>query len=402
MLIYYKKSTIYIIVISFFLISGCNSSTDKESLVQENGDQYIFHLKPNVSKNIDAEKQLSNLKIIPLEGASHSYLGGIKKIERDTTTGRWYILGSRRMNAITVFEEDGQFVKRIQHIGRGPGEYQDINDFFLADGDWIELMDGSSQKLLKYDIKSDTLLSERNMPFYAYSFSYLKNGNYVFYKNKQAANHENNKYFNKILVTDEKLNVIRSYFPFELKVGQAHYSVMQPQTLTNSARGILFNKFLADTIYTINADRIQPRYLIDYGPFRFENSNNHQFSSGREKIQYLADHTDEFIMGVSHITETMDMISFNFIYDEDLYTFLYDKAENKPYIIQKMAYGASDIELPKPKVKIGSGYLGFYDIGQLSRISMEKLEDDREKYSQLIKGKIDYQNPVLVTYNFDF
>lgn len=160
-----KYTFLFFFLAYSLLLIACSQKSLSDELVEEKNGEFIHHVRPDQSKNINAESQLKNLSFIPLEGTSRSLLGGIEKLDQDSVTGYWYILGDKRKNAITVFEKDGKFVKRIKHIGNGPGEYQQINDFYLVDGKWVEILDGRRQKLLKYDLKIDTLVTEKKVPF---------------------------------------------------------------------------------------------------------------------------------------------------------------------------------------------------------------------------------------------
>lgn len=380
------------------LISACNQSAKKQKLVERKNGKFIFHLRPSQSINITAKDGLKNLTFIPLEGTPKSILGSIKEIEWDSTTGYWYILNR---NAITVFYKNGKFLKRIKEIGKGPGEYLQINNFILADGKYIEIMDGRQHKLIRYDLKMNKLISEKKISFNAWTYAHLSNGNYVFYTNKATNNIGNKKFLYKILVMDKSFKIIRSRFPFKVKLGQAYYSFNQPKTLISGSQKVHYNALLTDTIYAITPDSIQPAFFIDYGKFKLNHLNKKKLSSSGDLYKYLAKHNNEFIVGVTYLITTPSQISFNFIYNKHSYLFLFNKNNHKARIIRNIKYGSEKINLPKPIQIAGSDYLGIYSWARLQKLSLKKLDKDTTAYSSLIKGKQEYQNPVLVLYNFN-
>mgnify|MGYP006430069777 CR=1 FL=1 len=390
---------IFLFVLILIVLQACSQFSQKQPIVDAKGDVARFLLRPNQSININANEQLKNIEVVPLEGTPKSFVGAIEEVYQDSTTGRWYILDSKKNSAIIIFEQDGKFVKRIHNIGNGPGEYQQINDFELSDGKWIEVLDGRGQKLIKFDLETDTLISEKKVPFYAWEYSYLEDGNYVFFKNSQANNLEEKKYFHKILILDKDMNLLWYRFPFELRLKQRNFSLMHNRTFSKAAQKINFNEFLSDTIYSVTSDTIEPGFIIDYGEYSADNLDEEGFSSGQEKIRYLINHTDEIIMGIQHVTEDFNNVGFNFIHDNEVYTFLYDKISGEASIIGDIQYGESLLALPPPQKTIGSKYLGIYTWELLSQIPLDELNEDKESYSALILAKKEYKNPVLVLYN---
>lgn len=396
------KTFKFAVSILFLILLGSSCTQDKATdLVINQGGELEFYLAPAQSVGIKAELQLANIRFIPLEGRSESLIGQVDKIDKDSITGRWYILDNKNRNAVKVFEEDGRFVKQISHFGNGPGEHRRINDFTIVDGKQIEILDSRNQKMLTYDLQTDSVLREKRVPFYAWEYESTKDGNYVFYKNSQANNLEDEKYFYKLLILNKDMNLIRSRFPFNLKIGQTNYSVMQPITLTKYNSSVNFNLFLADTIYSVTADTIEKKFSVDYGEYDVENLEKKSFSSGKEKIQYLADNTDKVIIGITNLIETSEYISFNFIYDSEVYTFLFDKISEEASIIKKIYYGKSNLLLPPPQRKIGSDYVGIHTWNKLLSIPIQKLKNDLDSYKLLLKAKREYQNHVLVLYNFN-
>ena len=68
------------------------------------------------------------VELIPLETKKASLIEWISKIEY--YNGRFYILDSFQ-GALFIFDHNGAFIDKIHRIGRGPGEYQYIEDLFL-------------------------------------------------------------------------------------------------------------------------------------------------------------------------------------------------------------------------------------------------------------------------------
>jgi len=381
--------------------AACNSESNIKNLVHKNNGFLEFVVDPKYSIIADAENTIKNLEFIPLSGKTESLISGIGKLKKDSTNGFWYILGKKHKNRIYVFKENGRFVKKIENIGNGPGEYQKINSFYVSDGNWIELLDGRNQKLIKYDLQTDTVIAERKVPFYAWEYTYMDNENMVFYKNSQANNLEDKRYFYKILILDKNLDLLRTYFPFELKQGRRNNSVMQPRPLTKADGKINYNEFLSDTIYSVSKNSVKTNFVLNMGRYDTENLDRSKFNSGKEKIEYFFKHRDRYIIGVQHVTEKLHSITFNFIYGDNIYTYLYNKLNNEAVIIKNINVGAGKIELPPPMQIVDNKFVSVYSWQMLSKLPEHKLQKGGKLYSDLLKAKKENKNSVIVLYDIE-
>ena len=384
-----------ILVISF----GCNkSSKEKEDVIIRNG--YLIHpVSPENSEELSLDK-IYDIKFIPLEASENSLLSEIEEIERDTTDGFWYILDRNSPNVLFVFSDEGRFIKNIKHIGFGPGEYQTISDFYLSDGSWIEVYDSEQQKLLRYDLKNDDLISERKIPFYAYKYTYLDNGDYVFYKNSQARNLEDEKYFYQLLVLDSDFNLVRTALPFRLKTG-INISIMNPNSLTHTPNGVIYNEFNADTLYTVNTDTIKIDHILNYGDYAVPEPNENEFTSGRDKLNYYFSKAGQYVIGVHQIKESEEFFSFNYIYNNQAFMYIYNKTDTTYKNVNTLKFSDKEIFFPPPVYYIDRDFVSIYTLPMLNeKVSISALNKDNIDENAIAQG-IENQNPVLVTYRIE-
>lgn len=392
-----NRVSLFVFIILF--ACSCQESGVNKKIVKSQ-DGYLIHPVSPENTVVLSSNQLSDLKFIPLEATDNSYVTDIAKLERDTTTGFWYILDRNNPSVICVFNGEGKFIKNIKYLGRGPGEYQRINDFYISDGNWIEFLEGETQKIIRYDLKNDSLITEKKIPFYAYNYSYLENGNYVFYKNSQAKNQEDEKYFYRLLVTDTDFNLIRTGLPFELELG-VNISIMNPNALTRTSGGLTFNQFNADTLYSIYEDTIKINHVLDFGDYVVPDPDDMEFSSGSEKLRYYFSKTDKHIIGVHQIKETKDFFSFNFIYNDDAFLYMYDKTSNDYFVASRIDFNDKNVFFPPPVNYLDSTFISIYTVDMLNeKVSIDNL-DINNQYEKSLAYGIEYQNPVLVTYKIN-
>lgn len=396
------KDNIFVIIIIMMciLFSGCDPSMkEKADVISKNG--YLIHpVSPESSEDLKLN-MVRDLSFIPLEATDNSLLSDIAKLERDSTNGFWYILDRKSSNALHVFDSEGSFIRKIKHVGQGPGEYLKINDFFLSDGNWVEVYDGEKQKLLRYDLNNDDLILEKKVPFSAYNYTYLNNGNYLFYKNSQAKNLEDEKYFYKLLVLDSDFKLINTSLPFKINTG-INISIMNPNSLTQTQNGVIYNEFNADTLYTVYSDSIRIDHILNYGSYAVPEPDNIEFTSGRDKLNYYIDQTNERIIGVHQIKESERFFSFNFIYKDQAFMYIYNKADTSYMVVNaNMRLSNKVLFFPPPVNLIDEDFVSVYTLPMLKeKVSISDLNEEDSYEKALIRG-IENQNPILVTYKFN-
>jgi hypothetical protein len=103
----------------------------------------------------------SQVEFIPLETTENSAINFLSKVL--FIDGKIYALDKRAF-AILVFDESGKFIRKIQNVGNGPGEYLDLYDFnYNAQSRELELMSARG-KLISYDLSENTFSDIFSLP----------------------------------------------------------------------------------------------------------------------------------------------------------------------------------------------------------------------------------------------
>lgn len=381
------------------LLAGCGNTGNELGTTHIDG-VYTHHINPEQASTLGSDR-LTDVTVIPLEANDRSLIAHISKLEKDTTTGNWYILDHENPYKILVFSEDGDFVKNIRHLGAGPYNYQRIDDFHLSDGNWIEVFEADRQRLIRYDLETDEPLSEKKIPFYAYKYAYLENGTYVFYKNKRANNFESEDFFYKLLVLDSDFRVVEKALSFTIEIG-TNISIMTPSVLTRTSSGVFFNGFHADTIYRATHDTIQAAHILDLGSYTLTIPSDIEFTSSQKKVEYFFSRTSEHVIGANQFKQTDQFISFNFLYQKRPYFYYYDRPSERTYLFDRIEFVGSDVFFPPPVTYEDSTLISIYTIPMLNqRVPGHALDENSPRARGLKQGK-ENQNPVLVTYKLDF
>ena len=103
-----------------------------------------FSTKTNASFFQDV---FSDIRAVPLQTGDF-VLGRSSALSLKDKGGK-YILADTEANAVYTFDHTGKLQGRILKVGRGPGEYTQLQDCEYADGKYIVLADGGH--VIEYD-----------------------------------------------------------------------------------------------------------------------------------------------------------------------------------------------------------------------------------------------------------
>lgn len=91
----------------------------------------------------------TDLSVIPLETNDSSFIGSISKIE--LSNGKIYVLDKSSTKKVHIFDTVGNYVSSIGNIGRGNGEYLNVEDFALSNDTVVILSHPSMAYLYNND-----------------------------------------------------------------------------------------------------------------------------------------------------------------------------------------------------------------------------------------------------------
>lgn len=99
----------------------------------------------------------TTFKCIKLETKEHCFLGKVSKMK--VFNEKLFLLDITS-KALFCFDLEGKYVYKISCIGKGPGEYLNINDFDVAENKII-LLDINGFKLIEYDLNGNFVKEKR-------------------------------------------------------------------------------------------------------------------------------------------------------------------------------------------------------------------------------------------------
>lgn len=198
--------------------------------------------------------------------------------------GNFYIL-DRRQKAIFVFDEAGKLTYQIAREGRGPGEYLNIFDFFLMDGQ-LHLLTQLGRVLI-YD--KDLFIAEYDLSFTPMYCEYLGEKKVVFQNV-----YEDFSYKYRLIVYCLEKNEIIDSMPTEKGVDDDSYPFWRQRHLWPSGNNVvLYNNDYSKDVFMITNNGIEHLFSMTGIIFHTadeirEFNNNPTLRQGKnDKVDFL-------------------------------------------------------------------------------------------------------------------
>jgi len=390
----------------FFILLILLVSCNKGSEINDYLPNQMIHVSFN-----DTKKQIDNLinkiddvNLIPLEIDSTFILSGSPQMR--VTSEHIYIF-DRMMQEIHGFSKTGKYLFKINHHGRGPGEYVQASNFSLTNNSDISIYDQARGKILVF-AKNGNFLNEKKIDCGADNVAFLNDSLYVAYA-KNLTLFDKNK--NCIRIINAKGETIKTFLNL-------------PKWITNSSKiqatGSNFTYWKlspilvipwSNYIFSVSPDSVFCNYKVDFGnhniPESFLVENESRIQNDRQGLIRQIFQND-WAFFLDFFQESSNYVFFQFIKNKDIYYTLFDKKE-------KEAFSAKFLSLPpewgliiKPflcsnedtfysLVSVGQMNL-FIQIKELSDLRLLKIQSQYKKYINNIEDDLNEEDQILLSF----
>lgn len=152
-----KHFLIYVLLLG---LVSCQSKKGHEH--PANADVEVYEFNMNEEHAIGLADQFSELEYIRISGDGKSHLYKIRAVEE---LGDHLAILS--MDELWIADFDGKLRFRVGNSGQGPGEYAQLTNFGVdKDSGAIDILDGRSGKIIKYDASGKFLSEITHDAFY--------------------------------------------------------------------------------------------------------------------------------------------------------------------------------------------------------------------------------------------
>lgn len=327
------------IIISFLNVA-CKSDSKKvdESKINNTRLVSMDHIKVDLKtkKNMPVEELYGDIKFIPLKGGGT--MGEILKFE--IHGNKFYF---QTPNSIFIYSNKGIFIREINRLGNGPGEYLVLSDFYVNEvGHGIEIYDSKKKKINRYDSEGN-FISDIDVQLDGYAFTKFPNDKYAVYIGSGYYNEESN---NRLNILNSHGKIERKYIP--IKDNEAKF--LHLADLTNFKKFKDKRYFLYgfnDTIYRFKETSIYPEYYIDFQdnklPSEFLEETYPNIMVFLEKCKKT-----NYAFRLIGFFETEDIIAFGFMHKYDIIHAYYSKKDKTCMVVDEFEYSSL---FPKVKEK---------------------------------------------------
>lgn len=312
-----KKITL-IILSALALLTACNTH-NKTKLLD------VKEIKID-TKNITELKfsdLYNNMDIIALQTDSGSLLGHIKKII--TTERNIFILSN---NKFFKFKRNGDFCCSYTKEGKGPGEYINLEDFYIDEANsQIELYDFTGKKIIILDNELNYLNMINAISIS--SFYKIDNENYILH---HSSGFGDSKY--KISLVDGDFNIKKEWFKLNKNFMHFFY-YLDKNCFAKVGDDVHLHHIPYDTIYKVENNTLLPVYALNFNsdklPFEYYNK---KFNDIYEFYMYVK--KTDYAYYVDIYGENEKYLNFTYEKKGQHFFTLYNKAKDSTIICDKI------------------------------------------------------------------
>lgn len=377
------KKYIGAFLLLIFMIQCTTSSKKTEKGYTEN--EYLVEFG-----NIEVQHTslLKNVTFVKLETNDECLVGEIKQIE--VFRKSIYILSDI---GLYVFDLTGDFFKKIEVSGNGPGEFISPYSFWIDKDGFIFLLDRQLNRLQKYNIDDLNFIESIIMPYQSpIGFAKIPKSNLFIYYYPLRPNKGIER--NQVFIADRNGEIQSKLFEGDPSGKILHGNNSNFYFQDNDLK---FYPYFSNNVYIVNTDTIYNAYTLS-----FEN-NNFPSQDIFTKHDNSGDIMQEIIFGDNkwirfvYIYETTSSMIIKYYIERDFYIGTWNKISGETInfkydnVIDNIGIGG---KFPLP--------IGVYDeqiIGVINPydISIEKVQNTELK--KLMSNFSEEDNPILCFYS---
>ena len=383
------------------LLFSCNSTSNYSQTI-ENKNLFVVDIDKAEKKDLLYLSTLfKNVKCIPLETTDNSLVGAISKIL--VYKGYIYVLDHSIAKSLFVFDNDGRFIRKIGSRGRGPGEYNEINDFTI-DYDHGNIIITDYGKLLIYDILTGKHKNTVSLQYISTIINIQYFNNKVYSNLLEYPNEKEGCLLQSIDLLSGKQDAKFLKANEHNKGWNGLYKVEPGYFIPSIDPPHLFRHIFMDTVFSITTQGLSPYFVIKSKDLVSEKDIKSIENSDNTLQLILSLGKKGRIFRFNSYFERNNFLYFTYI-KENNYFVAHDKRTNKTQVIKNtfndLIYGKKSI--PSFKV-VFYDKSGVYECIHAQFMSRFLEEYKGEIINNAVKDKIknigEDSNPILFHYEF--
>lgn len=228
------------------------------SCVPDNNDILMVKIDKK-SEKIKLSDFCDSVKYIALETTAASLVGAIGKIQY---VNQHFFISDLSQNKILIYDAKGHFVRDILREGRGPEEYNMINDFTISPADTNIYIGDANNKINIYSFKGRFIKSLYS-PNLILSMNFIDKNLYIFSgfnipdKAKDSVSYAS--------IIDESGHVLRTFGNVSSGVARVLNNVTGGNVFVEDNKEFLFFYPYQNIVYKYFRNDVKPIFKVDFG-----------------------------------------------------------------------------------------------------------------------------------------
>lgn len=308
------------VIVLFMFVASCK---DKPAVVNmENIETIEVDLDADYLE-IEERKYFNDSDLVALETTKSSLFSSIKRM---VLLEDKILILDVDCQGVYVFNDKGFFLFKIKNIGKGPGEYIQLDDFAIDKiKNHIILYSSNPKQILRYDmdgsfLKKEKILKKRDV--YYNSMAYLDSGSYLFLNNNTIEESVLYEY-----ISSEKKPLLDFTEKDETYVRQG---ILDSPRITKG-ENIYITFPYSEVIYEYSSKGLEVKYYVDFGENKMKDNIYKEMKTLGDLMNYSSD--EHLGMGICSFRENKDYVMFNTM---NFGTVLYSKKTKLSKRIQKI------------------------------------------------------------------
>lgn len=349
------------------------------------------HAYPKIEFGNPIEEDISKrirCRFIPL--STDSVLLGHIDIIR-FIDNRIFILDRKRTNSLYIFDESGDFIKKISSIGQGPEEYSMLSNFFIDEKNRKLVLADYNKSFLKYfDLHTYKYLYSEKFDFFTDCMP-IGDDKWAWFMPRGFTTPKRKSYYLKITSNkDETISLLNeAYFT------SPH--VINPNNHFHQYKDNTFIHFpFSDTVWKIENDSTYIAYSVAFGNKQMP-TLSYMKKIGKDKRDYTGELFRSGYVYTYNILETDDYIQITYMCDKKTYIGFYNKTK-------KIAKTYEFPEFIKSSGLTGfQGVIGTYDNNFICYINPEVLKrnhTNNKDLQEIATNLKEDDNPIICIFKY--
>lgn len=257
--------------------------------------------------------------IVVLETIESSLIGKVGKLE--VFEDNLFVLDDIA-NKLTIFDNEGSFIGNVGKQGGGPGEYSRIQDFCIDKENSRVIILDDLHNLYFFDANANYLETHRGVTP-ASSIGTVSSGVVALFSELKSSSHPYGDYKLKIYDYIKKEVTVTEFLADEPQI-VPYFS----HPLSQTSLGLSLFYSTTDTIYSVLANGIKPKYVMNYeGDLKRPDDFFENLPTGEWKSKFIME--SGYAGPPKDFLETDEHIFFRFALGGLLYQNLFDKVSQK-------------------------------------------------------------------------